>query len=131
MHFINIAKSYFLIFLNSINLKLLMTFPNNHTSDTWTLTMLSLKAFCFCVRYAPLNGACKYYLKEYVGSPYIQSLSCWGPKEKFSRIGIRPDILSIVALWYFCCTDQYKLVIIPFVVVINWYFIVCFLLWLL
>ena len=98
-------------FFKSLNSRLLMIFPNIHSIDTRTSAMLSLKSFCCCVRYSPLTHACEYHLKGYAGSPYIQSLSCWVPKEKFSSTGISPDILNIVTSWRLPSTGTY-----------NWYF---------
>ena len=99
-----------------------MAFVNNHSTDTRTLAILQLKAFCFFVRYASLNGACNWHHKWYAGSSYTQSLSCWGPKGKFCRMDMRPDILNIEALWHFPSTGPYKFATIPFGVVIDWYF---------
>ena len=92
-----LRPTFYFLFLKSLNLKLLMTFPNNHFIDSRTLAMLSLKAFCYCVRYAPLNGACKYYLKGYTGSLYIQGLSCWCPKETFSRLDFFSTSFPIIS----------------------------------
>ena len=128
-----LRPTFYFLFLKSLNLKLLVTFPNSHFIDSRTLAMLSLKAFCYCLRYAPLDGACKYYLKGYTGSLYIQGLSCWCPKENFSRLDMKPGNLSIISHHFstsrFPSNGRYKFSIIQFRVAIDWYFRICWLWW--
>ena len=66
------------------NLKFLMKFRKKYFTNTRTLAMLLLIAFCCWVRYAPLHDTCKCHLKGYMLDLYIYKVfPAESPKKNF------------------------------------------------
>ena len=85
--------------------------------------MFLLNSFWSWVIWVPLN--CKYHFNGYAGSPYIHNLSPFGRIEKFSNTSIISVMTSMLLSWRLPSTGPNRLAIIPFGVVIDWYFNPC------
>ena len=83
------------LFLKSINLKYCMMSPNNHSTDVRTFDIESLKASICGVRAAPFNGAIRFTLNGYAGSPYIHISSLVGDVAYCSKLVSRLESGSI------------------------------------
>lgn len=94
----------FKLFLKSKNLNDLTISPKSHSTDTRTELMDALKAAMSSVKTASLKGACKWILKGYAGSPYMQSGCPAGVNACLSKSTRMEESLSIPASCLFPST---------------------------
>ena len=80
--------------------------PNNHSTEVRTLDIDLLKASICAVRAAPLNGAMRFTLRGYAGSPYMHIACPVGDTAYCSKAVRRLESASIAASCLFPSEDK-------------------------